>query len=92
MTTTRTATSSVNVSDIGSASGPALTREDFRKQILQHPRMKAKALFLIASFVSLCLSVGLWFTGNEDQGIFVGLWVPSILSAGALVLSGETTR
>ena len=44
------------------------------------------ALILLGAFVSFVLSVSLWFTGNHEQGIFVGLWVPSILSLGALVV------
>ena len=44
-----------------------------------------RALILIAAFVSFVLSVTLWFTGSHEQGIFVGLWVPSILALGALV-------
>ena len=32
----------------------------------------------------------LWFNGHENQGIFVGLWVPSILSCGSLLLGGRT--
>ena len=44
-----------------------------------------RALILIAAFVSFVLSVTLWFTGNHEQGIFVGLWVPSILALGNLV-------
>jgi hypothetical protein len=43
-------------------------------------------LVLLAAFVSFVLSVILWFGGHHDQGIFVGLWVPSILSLGAIVL------
>ncbi len=43
------------------------------------------ALFLLAAFISFCFSVSLWFFVNKDYGIFVGLWVPSILSLGALV-------
>ena len=39
-------------------------------------------LFLIAALVSFLLSIGLWFTDNRDEGVFVGLWVPSILAAG----------
>lgn len=39
-------------------------------------------LFLAAAFVSFLLSVGLWFTDNQLEALFVGLWVPSILSAG----------
>lgn len=46
-------------------------------------------LFLIAAFASFALSVTLWFTGSESQGIFVGIWVPSILALGALVLSAR---
>lgn len=41
-------------------------------------------LILLGAFVSFVLSVSLWFTGHHDQGIFVGLWVPSILALGAL--------
>lgn len=39
-------------------------------------------LFLVAAFVSFLLSVGLWFTDNHQEALFVGLWVPSILTAG----------
>jgi len=48
-----------------------------------------KALILGAAFVSFLLSVSLWFTGHHDEGVFVGLWVPSILSLGALVYAGR---
>lgn len=44
---------------------------------------------LLAAVISFVLSVCLWFTGHENQGIFVGLWVPSILSFGALMLAGS---
>ncbi|NCG41700.1 MAG: hypothetical protein GWP30_12065 [Actinobacteria bacterium] len=50
---------------------------------------KPKILFMVAAFLSLVLSVTLWYTGSKDQGIFVGLWVPSILSLGALVLTND---
>jgi hypothetical protein len=43
-------------------------------------------LLLTAAAISFVLSVVLWFLGHELQGIFVGLWVPSILSLGAIVL------
>jgi hypothetical protein len=49
----------------------------------------AKASILAAAFLSFLLSIYLWFTGSNDQGIFVGLWVPSILSFGALVFAGS---
>ncbi len=41
------------------------------------------ALFLVAALGSFLLSIGLWFTDNREEGVFVGLWVPSILAAGA---------
>lgn len=47
-----------------------------------------KVLFLAAAGISFCLSVWLWFSGDRERGLFVGLWVPSILSAGGLLLSG----
>jgi len=48
----------------------------------------AKTGFIIAAGASFLLSIYLWFGGNKDQGAFVGLWVPSILSFGTLMLSG----
>jgi hypothetical protein len=50
------------------------------------PQATARHLILFAAFVSFVLSVALWFGGSESQGIFVGVWVPSILSLGGLVL------
>ncbi|MFL2761529.1 MAG: hypothetical protein ACJ0A3_01125 [Dehalococcoidia bacterium] len=46
-------------------------------------------LWLSAAFLSLVLSVALWFLIDQLTGIFVGLWVPSILSFGALVRKGN---
>lgn len=39
-------------------------------------------LFLIAAMASFLLSIALWFSDNRQEGVFVGLWVPSILAAG----------
>jgi len=46
----------------------------------------SRTLVLLAAAISFLFSVTLWFGGNELQGIFVGLWVPSILALGAIVL------
>ncbi|MDQ3642487.1 MAG: hypothetical protein M3450_13730 [Actinomycetota bacterium] len=46
----------------------------------------SRTLVLLAATISFLFSVALWFGGNELQGIFVGLWVPSILALGAIVL------
>ncbi len=40
---------------------------------------RVDAPFLIAAFTSFLVSVALWFLVNHDYGLFVGLWVPSIL-------------
>ena len=41
----------------------------------------------LAAGLSFILSVYLWFSGSKEQGLFVGLWVPSILAFGAYVLA-----
>ena len=43
-------------------------------------------LFLVAAAASFVLSITLWFTDNRQEGMFVGLWVPSILSFGSVAL------
>lgn len=45
-------------------------------------------LFLVAAFLSFLLSVYLWFFHDREHAVFVGLWVPSILSLGALTRRG----
>ena len=51
---------------------------------LEHSTL-GTALILLAAGLSFALSVTLWFTGSHDEGIFVGLWVPSILSLASFV-------
>ena len=57
-----------------------------------HPLALSKALFFTAAGLSFLLSVYLWFSGDRERGVFVGLWVPSILSAGTLLLGGGARR
>ena len=59
--------------------------EKVQHLITTRPEAGARALILFAAFVSFVLSVTLWFSGHKQEGIFVGLWVPSILSLGSLV-------
>ena len=40
-----------------------------------------------AAAASFVLSVALWFSDSRDEGLFVGLWVPSILALGAFVMA-----
>ena len=42
-------------------------------------------LILVAAFISFLLSVSLWFMGLQREGIFVGIWVPSILTFGIFI-------
>lgn len=56
----------------------------------QNPSRRAKprkihlseAAFLLAAFLSFVFSVSLWFLGSKDEGVFVGIWVPSIIALG----------
>ena len=47
---------------------------------------KSDYLILGAAFLSFLFSIALWFgifgPNQKDAGIFVGLWVPSILALG----------
>jgi hypothetical protein len=57
-----------------------------------NPERILKGTFLVAAFASFLLSVILYFQAGDDvgerlNGIFVGIWVPSILSLGAFVLA-----
>ena len=48
-----------------------------------------KALFFLAAGLSCAMSIYIFFAGDREQGIFVGLWVPSILSAGNLLIERD---
>jgi len=54
--------------------------------------IRARNLILFAAFASFAFSVSLWFAGLREEGLFVGLWVPSILSLGGLMLNGRGDR
>ena len=40
---------------------------------------------IILAFISFLYSVSLWFSGQKLEGIFVGIWVPSILAASVAI-------
>jgi hypothetical protein len=52
----------------------------------------ADYFILVAACVSFLLSVYLWFNGQKDAGLFVGIWVPSILAFGAFAKAGREMR
>lgn len=66
---------------------PAAQRS--RRRLGRRQIARSKLLILLSAAISFALSVYLWFTGHETQALFVGLWVPSILSFGAVLLSGR---
>lgn len=51
-------------------------------------------LIMLSAFLSLLFSVALWFgiglEMNKDGGLFVGTWVPSIISAGVYMHVART--
>jgi len=48
-------------------------------------RIPFHVAILVAAFASFVLSVSVWFFADRDAGLFVGIWVPSILSLGAFL-------
>ena len=57
---------------------------------------KSDYLILGSAFISFLFSVSLWFgilgTEQKDAGIFVGLWVPSILALGNYIKAKSATK
>jgi len=47
---------------------------------------------LIASGLSFLVSTFLWFSGDKEAGLYVGIWVPSILAFGALMEAGRNSK
>jgi len=62
-------------------SGVANQRERIVVQRIDRPTQ----LIVAAAFISMLFSIYLWFFEDKDAGVFVGLWVPSILAFGALM-------
>jgi hypothetical protein len=60
------------------------------EQISRQKKWIAKGLIFVAAFLSMLFSIYLFYSGDTQRGIFVGLWVPSILSAGALLMVGHS--
>ncbi len=42
--------------------------------------MKGSNWIIAAAGISLLLAIYVWFTGDKQSGLFIGLWVPSLLS------------
>ena len=57
------------------------------------PATILRATTLLAAGGSLAMSVFIYFKGTGDShqldGVYVGIWVPSILALGAFLLAGR---
>ena len=57
------------------------------------PKVILQVSVLVSAAASLALSISLYFSGNDEadklNGIFVCVWVPSILALGAFILAGK---
>lgn len=57
------------------------------------PKLILQISVLLAAALSLALSISLYFAGNDESdklnGIYAGVWVPSILALGAFILAGR---
>lgn len=60
----------------------------FFKKWIRCPERASKAglVIIFCATMSFLLSIYLWFFLDKQQGLFVGLWVPSILGFGNLFL------
>jgi len=56
-----------------------------QKQLYKKMKFLEKYYPVILAFLSFLLSVYLWFIGQKDEGMFVGIWVPSILALGIFI-------
>lgn len=43
---------------------------------------KSDYLILSAALLSMFASILIWFMGYREEGLFIGIWVPSILAFG----------
>jgi hypothetical protein len=48
-----------------------------------------KEVYMVGTLVSIVLSLILFLRGNRTEGIFVGLWAPTILNLGQTLLEDD---
>ena len=58
---------------------------DWDKGVIVRNIDRPTQLIVLAAFISMVFSIYLWFFVDKDAGVFVGIWVPSILAFGALM-------
>lgn len=50
----------------------------------------AKGIISTAAMLSMAFSIFLYYSGDNLNAIYVGLWVPSILAGGVLLMVGHS--
>lgn len=48
-----------------------------------------KEVYVVGTLVSIVLSLVLFLRGNRSEGIFVGLWAPTILNLGQVLIDED---
>ena len=51
--------------------------------------MDGRQVFLVGALISIILAFGLFLRGNRNEGIFVGLWAPTLLQLGHILTETE---
>lgn len=49
---------------------------------MKHLFKRSDILILSSALFSMVLSILIWFSGFKEEGLFIGIWVPSILGFG----------
>lgn len=49
---------------------------------MKHLFKRSDLLILSSALISMVLSIAIWFSGFKEEGVFIGIWVPSILGFG----------
>ncbi len=48
-----------------------------------------KGVYIGATVVSILVSISFFLSGRRNEGIFIGLWAPTILQLGQTLLEDE---
>ena len=48
-----------------------------------------KEVYVVGTLASIVLSLVLFLRGNRSEGIFVGLWAPTIMNLGQTLLEDD---
>lgn len=48
---------------------------------------KSDYFILSAAIIAMVISIWLWFTEDQEAGLFVAIWVPALLGFGAYIKS-----